>query len=557
MRIAIVGGVAGGASAATRARRLNEQAEITIYEKGPYVSYANCGLPYYVGGDIARSEDLLLETPESLWDRFRIRVHVNTEVRQVDPGSGNLVFQHDGLSHSAAFDRLVLAPGAMPIAPKIPGIERPDVFLLRTVPDAMRLRQYLESHTVRHAAIIGAGFIGLEMAEVIKHRGIEVTVVDQAPHVLPPIDLDIADFLQSRLSANLGIRLLLSNTLLGIHGQTGSPVIDLSESPRLTADIVVIGLGVRPSLHLAQSIGLALGPTGAIQVNTHMQTSHPNIWAAGDAVEKRCLVTGNPRWWPLAGVANKEGRVAGNNAAGGDIILQGALGTGIVRISPYVVGVTGLTEKTAQQDGVAYQVLHTIRGNHAGYYPGARDILIKLLYEPDSGRILGAQAVGEDGVDKRIDVIATAIHAHMTINDLAELDLAYAPPVGAAKDPVIIAGMAASNHQHALTHSISSRELDHWLNQDDAPFLLDVRNAPEVQETGIISGAHQIPLDELRHRIHETPATGPIVVYCRSGHRSYLAARILRQNGREQVYNLSGGVSLWGPARLHPVTAVV
>ncbi len=548
MHIAIIGGVAGGASAATRARRLNEEADITIFEKGPYVSYANCGLPYYVGGQIATSDELLLETPESLWDRFRIRVHVNTEVTDVDLVGKHLRFVKAGMEGHTAFDRLVLAPGSAPIIPNLPGVERPDVFLLRTVPDALRLREYLEEHPVRHAAVIGAGFIGLEMAEVLRHRGLEVTLVDQAPHVLPPVDSDIAGFLESRMP-ELGIHLALSNTLLGIRGAVGRPIVDLSSGPAVTTDIVVMGLGVRPSLHLARSMGLVLGSTGAIQVNDRMQTSHPDVFAAGDAVEKWDLVTQSPRWWPLAGVANKEGRVAGTNAAGGYATLKGALGTGIVRLAPYIVGVTGLTEKIAQREHIPYRLLHTIRGHHAGYYPGARDVLIKLLYDPATGRILGAQAAGEEGVDKRIDVIATAIHARMTVDDLADLDLAYAPPVGAAKDPVIIAGMAAANHHQGLVENVSADQLAEWLTRPESPFLLDVRDVHETLESGIIPGAKNIPLNDLRAQIDEVPHDGPVVVYCRSGHRSYLAARILRQAGRSAVFNLSGGYIVWGLAR--------
>lgn len=544
MRIAIIGGVAGGASAATRARRINENAEITIFEKGPYVSYANCGLPYYVGRHIATADALLLETPDSLWDRFHIRVHVNTEVTAIDLTAKRLRFMHAGQGASWAFDQLILAPGATPIVPPLPGLDRPDVFLLRTVPDALRLREYLDDHAIHHAAVIGAGFIGLEMAEVLRHRGLDVTLVDQAPQVLPPVDPDMAGFLERRLP-DLGIQLALSNAIVGIRGVVGHPLVDLASRPSLTTDVVVVGLGVRPSLQLARSMGLALGPTGAVQVNSRMQTSHPDVYAAGDAVEKRDLVTGNPRWWPLAGVANKEGRVAGTNAAGGQATLRGALGTGIVRVDPFLIGVTGLTEKVAAREHIPYRVLHTIRGHHASYYPGARDVLMKLLYDPATGRLLGAQAAGEDGVDKRLDVMATALHARMTVDDLGELDLAYAPPVGAAKDPVIIAGMAAANHYQALVENVSAAHLDAWLTSTKPPLLLDVRDVHETHASGMIPGATNIPLNDLRSRLGEVPQDHPVVVYCRSGHRSYLAARILRQTGRAAVFNLSGGFVVW------------
>lgn len=554
MRIAIVGGVAGGASAATRARRLNEHAEITIYEKGPYVSYANCGLPYYVGGLIENADDLLLETPESLWDRFRIRVLTNTPVIGVDPDAGRLRFETPRGSAEAGFDRLILAPGSVPFTPDLPGIDRPDVFRLRTVPEALRLREYVDQGRIRHVAVIGAGFIGLEVAEVLQKRGIEVTLVDKAPHVLPPVDVDIARFLEKRMP-DMGIHLALSNTLIGIRGPLNSPLVELSSGLNIRADLVVMGLGVRPSVALARDMGLLIGSTGAIWVDSHMKTSHPNVWAAGDAVEKHDLVTGKPQWWPLAGVANKEGRVAGTNAAGGHATLAGALGTAIVRLAPYVIGVTGLTEKAARRHGIPFRVLHTVRGHHAGYYPGASDILIKLLYDPNDGRILGAQAAGEEGVDKRIDVIATAIHGRLTINDLADLDLAYSPPIGAAKDPVVITGMGASNHQDGLVHNVSAPELAEWLDKPDAPFVLDVRDSLETRETGIIPGARHIPLNDLRARVTEVPRDRPVVTYCRSGHRSYVASRILRQHGVNDTYNLSGGMAVW--SLTHPTEAAM
>lgn len=553
MHIAIVGGVAAGASAATRARRLNEEADITLFEKGPFVSYANCGLPYYVEGKISRSDDLLLETPDSLWDRFRIQVYVNTEVMAVDLPTRRLRFLQSGHTGHTTFDRLILAPGSTPIIPRLPGVARPDVFLLRTVPDALRLREYLDQHTLHHATIVGAGFIGLEMAEVLRRRGLDVTLVDQASHVLPPVDDDIAGFLERRMPA-LGIELALSNTLLGIRGETGHPIVDLSAQPSIITDVVVMGLGVRPSLDLARDMGLVLGTTGAIRVDDRMQTSQPDVYAAGDAVEKWDLVTKTPRWSPLAGVANKEGRIAGTNAAGGHATLKGSLGTGIVRVAPYVVGVTGITEKVAQKQHIPYRLVHTIRSHHAGYYPGAKDVLTKLLYAPTTGRILGAQVAGEDGIDKRIDVIATAIHAGMTVEDLGELDLAYAPPVGAAKDPVIIAGMSAANHHQGIVENVTADRMDEWMGSSTPPFVLDVRDVQETRD-GLIPTSVNIPLNELRSRIKEVPLAEPIVVYCRSGHRSYLAVRILRQSGRTAVFNLSGGFLVW--SLTHPDESLV
>jgi len=544
MRIAIIGGVAGGASAATRARRLNESADITIYEKGPYVSYANCGLPYYIGGIIRKAEDLLLETPESLWDRFRIRVVTQAEVTGIDLQSRVLEIQESSSRRTAEFDRLILTPGARPIIPTLPGIDRSDVFSLRTVPDAMRMHDYLAGHAVRHAVVVGAGFIGLEMAEVLHSRNIAVTVVDQRSQILPPVDPDIARFMQTQMM-ELGIRFYLDNTLAGITGGAGSPRVQLASGTVLSADMVVIGLGVKPSLTLAHKMGLTIGPSGAIAVNDHMQTSATHVWAAGDAVEKRDLVTGNPRWWPLAGTANKEGRVAGTNAAGGNARLKGSLGTGIVRVDPFVVGVTGLTETVARREEIVYQVVHTMRGHHANYYPGAHDVLIKLLFDPRNGRLLGAQAVGQEGVDKRIDVIATAIQAQMTIDDLADLDLAYAPSIGSAKDPVVITGMSAANRRGDLLQSVSARDLSEWMQSPEAPYLVDVRDSAEIAATGRLAGAHHVPLNEVRARIQEIPQDTPVVVYCRTGHRSYVAMRILQQMGRRHVYSLDGGMAVW------------
>ncbi|PSR33079.1 MAG: CoA-disulfide reductase [Sulfobacillus benefaciens] len=547
MRILIIGGVAGGASAATRARRLNEAAEITMVEQGPYVSYANCGLPYYVGGQIPDPQDLLLETPESLWDRFRIDVRVNTRALDIDLAHRQArIANATEQSEVIEFDRLILSPGASPVIPPIAGLDRPDVFMLRTVPDALNLRQYLDSHgNIRHITVIGAGFIGMEMAEVLHSRGYDVTVVDKAGHILPVFDPDIASYVEHRLS-DLGIKQVLGTAIHRIDGALGSPTVTLDSQHQIRTDAVVVGLGVRPSLRLAQQMGLKLGSTGAIWVDPSMKTSHPLVYAAGDAVEKRDLVTGLPRWWPLAGIANKEGRVAGTNAAGGSQTFPGALGTAIVRVSPYYLAMTGLTETTAKQIGIDHQVLYTVRGHHASYYPGAEDLFTKVIYDPSSGRLLGAQIAGQEGVDKRIDIFATAIQGHLTMDSLESLDLAYAPPVGAAKDPVIITAMAAGNHQSGLVSTINPSDLAEWIADDNHhPLILDVRDQDEILETGMIPQARWIPLNDLRKHVPSLPKDSPIVLYCRSGHRSYVAARILRQHAFRQVFNLNGGMTAW------------
>lgn len=544
-RILIIGGVAGGASAATRARRLDEHAEITMIEKGPYVSFANCGLPYYVSGEIDAVDDLLLETPGSFNARFGIEVLTSAEVTRVDVDNhrAQSVSRISGESVWHVYDELILAPGSRPISPQIRGQDGSPVFQLRTVPDAIRLREFIESRQLRHAVILGAGFIGLEMAEVLGRRGIEVTLVDRAPQILPPVDEDVAQYFADNIRTQ-GISMRLNDTIDEITHQT----VRLASGETLLADVVVMALGVRPDLTLAQQMGLQMGSTGAIWVDGSMRTSQPHVYAAGDAVEKRDLVTGQAAWWPLAGVANKEGRVAGTNAAGGQATLRGALGTAIVRVEPYTVAVSGLTERSAVKRNVPYQIIYTVKGDHAGYYPGAQDVFTKVLFDPESGRLIGAQIAGRSGVDKRIDVLTTAITARMTVDQLGELDLAYAPPFGAAKDAVIITGMAAENLRQGLVHSLTPSELQTWLqgDSDSRPFLLDVRNGDEIGKTGGIGQFFHVPLDQLRQNLHQLPQKDqPVVVYCRSGHRSYVAARMLLQRGYRHVYNLLGGMTAW------------
>ncbi len=544
-RILIIGGVAGGASAATRARRLDEQAEITIIEKGPYVSFANCGLPYYISREIESVDELLLETPNSFYHRFGVEVLTEREVTWVDVEErvAKSVSRVTGESSRHSYDELILAPGARPIVPEIQGQDMQGVFQLRTVPDAVRLREFIESASAHHAVVLGAGFIGLEMAEVLSKRGIEVTLVDRASQILPPVDSELAQYFGDRIQSQ-GINVRLQDTIREISRRK----VYLGSGQELAADLVVLALGVRPDVQLARDMGLTLGTTGAVWVDSGMRTSHDHIYAAGDAVEKRDLVTGQPAWWPLAGVANKEGRVAGTNAAGGAATLKGALGTAIVRVDPYNVAVTGLTERTLQARDIPYQLMYTVKGDHASYYPGAQDLFTKILFDPEQGRVLGAQIAGRTGVDKRIDVLATAISAHMTVAQLGELDLAYAPPFGSAKDSVIITGMAAENLRNGLIHGITPQELYQWLQQSvNGPILLDVRDPHEVQEIGGIGQFISIPLDNLRRNLDRVlPARDQaLVVYCRSGHRSYVAARMLQQHGYPKVYNLLGGMTAW------------
>ncbi len=543
--ILIIGGVAGGASAATRARRMDEHAEIIMFEKGPYVSFANCGLPYYVGREIESVEDLLLETPQSFDHRFGVRVLTRHEVTRVDVSTQRVesISRETGDSSWHPYDELILAPGAQTLSANLPGQDGDHVFQMRSVPDAARLRAFIESRPTRHATVLGAGFIGLEMAEVLTRRGISVTLVDRAAQILPPVDADVAQYFLDRLD-DLGISVRLRDTVSVIEPSR----VHLTSGGSLPTDLVVMALGVRPDVTLAHQMGLQLGTTGAVAVDARMATSIPHIFAAGDAVEKRDLVTGSPTWWPLAGIANKEGRVAGTNAAGGTAEFRGALGTAIVRVEPYTLAVTGLTEKSAERLKVPYQVMYTVKGDHASYYPHAQDLFIKILFHPETGRVLGAQIVGRLGVDKRIDVLATVISARMTVDDLGELDLAYAPPFAAAKDAVVITGMAAENARRGLVTPLTPGQLQQWLAKGSTPpVLLDVRNAEEVNATGGIGDFLHVPLDGLRRQWDRLPpaADRPVVVYCRSGHRSYVAARMLTQRGYPRVYNLVGGFTAW------------
>ncbi len=544
-RILIIGGVAGGASAATRARRLDEHAEITMLEKGPYVSFANCGLPYYVGREIESIDDLLLETPQSFDDRFGVQVLTQQEVTRVDTSTRRVesISRETGQSLWHQYDEVILAPGAQTLSANLPGQDGSHVFQMRTVPDAARLRAFIESRPTRHATVLGAGFIGLEMAEVLTRRGISVTLVDRAAQLLPPVDADVAQYFLDRLDdSRVSVR--LADTISAIEPTR----VHLASGTTLPTDLVIMALGVRPDVILAQQMSLRLGTTGAVAVDARMATSVPHVYAAGDAVEKRDLVTGNAAWWPLAGIANKEGRVAGTNAAGGAAEFRGALGTAIVRVDPYTLAVTGLTEKSAGRQLVPYQLIYTVKGDHASYYPHAQDLFIKILFHPETGRVLGAQIVGQAGVDKRIDVLATAISARMTVDDLGELDLAYAPPFAAAKDAVVITGMAAENTRRGLVKPLTPSQLKQWLGEGlTPPVLLDVRDADEVGATGGIGDFLHIPLDGMRRQWDRLPPTAdrPLVVYCRSGHRSYVAARMLAQRGYPQVYNLVGGFTAW------------
>lgn len=544
MQIVIVGGVAAGASCATRARRLMEDAQITIIERGPYVSFANCGLPYYLGGEIASRDALLVQTPAGLKRQFNIDTSVNTLVTAIDPGNQRIQIQEQTASEPRwlPYDELVLATGAAPIVPPIPGLQGAGVFTVRTVPDVDAILAWQQSHQARSAAVIGAGFIGLEMAEQLSRRGLDIHVIEALDQVMAPLDPEMAALLHRELTAN-GIHVHLGNAVTALTRSTPADASSNMPSPhpklsvalkngqQIPVDMVILAIGVRPETALAQAAGLEIGVTGGIKVDKHLRTSAPHVWAAGDAVEVQHQITGKPTLLALAGPANRQGRTIANNIAGMASEFSGVIGTWGLRLFGLTAAAVGCNERTLKLNDIAFQSLALHPASHASYYPGAERIAIKVLFNPKSGRILGAQAVGRDGVDKRIDVIATTIRLGGTVHDLADLELCYAPPLGSAKDPVNHAGMASANVVDGLVTLVDWREIQRIVREgDDSVFLLDVRNAPEIKR-GTIPGAHWIPLPELRQRLAELPHDKTIVVHCQSGQRSYFAARLLTQKG--------------------------
>jgi len=549
-RLLIIGGVAGGASAAARARRLSEKAEIIVFERGPFVSFANCGLPYHVGGEIPARDDLLLQTPASLKARFNLDVRVENEVLAIDRAARKVRVRDlsNGREYEESYDALILAPGAAPLRPPIPGIDRQGHFVVRNIPDVDAIQTWLRPGVAERAVVVGGGYIGLEMAEQLRRRQLHVTVVEALPQVMAPLDPEMAAWLHLELQAN-GVDLRLNDPVAAFEppreGENArASVVVLRSGARLPADVVILGLGVKPETALARSAGLEIGPKGGIRVNEHLQTSDPVIYAVGDAIEVRDWVTGAPALIPLAGPANRQGRLAADHIFGLPARYDGTLGTAVLRLFRLTAGCTGANEKSLKQAGMPHQALHLHPGSHAGYYPGAQPLAMKILFDPVNGRLLGAQVVGVDGVDKRLDVLATALKARLTVDDLAELELAYAPPFGSAKDPVNLAGMAAQNVRRGL---VSLAQWSEVLQFNPAEtFLLDVRS-PEECARGMIPGAVNIPLPQLRRRLGELPQDRPIIVHCQSGQRSYFACRLLMQNGFK-VRNLTGSYRTWDAA---------
>lgn len=552
MKVLIIGGVAGGATAAARLRRLDEQAQIVVIERTGYVSYANCGLPYYVGGVITDRKKLTLQTPESFKNRFNIDVRVKQEALAINRKEKTVEIKRldDGSTYLESYDKLILSPGARPVIPPVPGTDLPGIFTLRTVEDTFAISDFINEHKVKSAAIVGGGFIGLEAAENLVNRGIQTTVLQRPGHALKTLDADMAAFLHNAARKG-GIDLRTRADLTGIT-QDGADLVlayrnadtKLDQDP-LYVQMVILAIGVAPDAHLAQDAGLEMGIRGSIRTDEHMRTSDPDIYALGDAVEVLNKVTNEPTLIALAGPANKQGRIVANNICGIDSTYKGSQGSSILKIFDLTVASTGLNELGAQAAGIDYDYAIVSLANHATYYPGSEQMTLKVLFEKGTGRILGGQIAGYAGVDKRIDVLATAIGARMTAADLADLDLAYAPPYSSAKDPVNMIGFVIDN---VLSGRVRQVHWDEALAHDDTTILLDVRTVSEYGR-GHIEGAHNIPVDELRERLDEVPEDKQIYVYCKSALRSYIACRILSQNGFD-CSNISGGYGFYEVSEL-------
>ncbi len=541
MKVLIIGGVAGGATAAARLRRLDENAEIIILERSGFVSYANCGLPYYVGGEITDREALTLQTPESFRNRFQIDVRTQQEAVHIDRDKKTVTVRNlkDNKEYEESYDKLILSPGAKPVIPDIPGISEERVFTLRTVEDTFRIYDYISQHNVQSAAVIGGGFIGLEMAENLKNRHMDVTLLQRSGQVMPPLDSNMAAIVHNYMKAN-GIDLRLQSSVVGLAHEKNQVQVQLAESAPVSADIVILAVGVLPENTLAAEAGLSVGIKGAIQTNEHMQTDDPDIYAVGDAVQVKHFVSGKQAVISLAGPANKQGRIAADNICGIKRAFSGSQGSSVLKLFDMTIAATGLNERDAKAAGLDFDYVLIGSASHAAYYPGAASMTVKVLFEKTSGQLLGGQIIGFGGVDKRIDVLATAIRANMTAYDLTELDLAYAPPYSSAKDPMNMAGYVMENLLEGKVKQI------HWEDLGNIPenaVLIDVRT-PEEYAMGNIKGALHIPVDSLRERMQEIPKQVPLYIHCQSGLRSYLACRILTQKGY-QCYNVAGGYGFY------------
>ena len=539
MKVVIIGGVAGGATAAARIRRLNEQAEIVVFERSGYISYANCGLPYYIGDVITDPNELTLQTPESFYTRFRVDMRVHHEVTAIHPERKSVSVRNleTGEEFEESYDKLLLSPGAKPTQPALPGVGLDRLFTLRTVEDTFRIKEYINTHHPKSAVLAGGGFIGLELAENLRELGMDVTIVQRPKQLMNPFDADMASFLHSEVRKH-GIRLALGYTVEGFAENDGGVDVLLKDEAPLHADMVVLAIGVTPDTALAKDAGLELGIKGSILVNDRMETSIPDIYAVGDAVQVKHFVTGEDALISLAGPANKQGRIAADNICGGDSRYGGSLGSSVIKVFDLTAAATGLNETAAKKAGLDADKVILSPMSHASYYPGGKIMTMKVVFEKQTYRLLGAQIVGYEGVDKRIDVLATAIHAGMKATELKELDLAYAPPYSSAKDPVNMAGFMIDNIANGTLKQFYVEDMAN-LPRDGSVTLLDTRTPGEVRR-GAIDGFMNIPVDELRERLDEIPKGKPVYVICQSGLRSYIATRILTGNGYD-CYNFAGG----------------
>ncbi len=546
MKIVVVGGVAGGASAAARLRRLDENAEIIVLERGEYISFANCGLPYYIGEVIKKRDNLVVQSPENMKERFNLDVRVLNEVKNIDTEKKQVEIYDikNKKNYRESYDKLILSPGAVPIKLPIKGFDAPNIFTLRDIPDTLAIKNFVDEHNPKSAVVVGAGFIGMELVENLHRRGIAITIVELAEQVLAPLDQEMASLIHQYLKEKK-VEFYLNDEVKEVKHQKEFSLVKLGNGREIKTDMVSIGIGVRPEVTLAKKSGLEIGKRSGIKVDRFLKTSNPDIYAVGDAIEVVDYINGNPTLIPLAGPANKQGRIAANNICGIPEEYEGTQGTSILKVFDMTVAATGNNEKLLKRCNVPYEKSFTHSSSHAGYYPEALPLSIKLLFSPDSGKILGAQIVGYDGVDKRIDVISTAIRAGMTVYDLEKLELAYAPPYSSAKDPVNMAGYVASNilkADHAIIHWNKLKKIN-----KEKTILVDVRHPYEFKR-GTIEGAINIPVDDLRNRINEIPKDKNVIIFCKQGLRGYIAYKILKQKGFENIKNLSGGYLTYFPA---------
>ena len=539
MKVVIVGGVAGGATAAARIRRLDEQAEIVVFERSGYISYANCGLPYYIGDVITDPEELTLQTPESFFSRFRVDMKVRHEVTAIHPERKTVSVKNLETDEvfEESYDKLILSPGAKPTQPRLPGVGIDKLFTLRTVEDTFRIKEYINQNHPKSAVLAGGGFIGLELAENLRELGMDVTIVQRPKQLMNPFDADMASMIHSEMRKH-GVKLALGYTVEGFEERNGGVDVLLKDNAPLHADMVVLAIGVTPDTALAREAGLELGIKGSIVVNDRMETSVPDIYAAGDAVQVKHFVTGQDVLLSLAGPANKQGRIAADNICGGDSHYTGSQGSSVIKVFDMTAATTGVNETNAKKAGLDVDTVILSPMSHAGYYPGGKVMTMKVVFEKETYRLLGAQIVGYEGVDKRIDVLATAIRARLKATELKDLDLAYAPPYSSAKDPVNMAGFMIENIAKGVLKQWHLADVD-TLPQDGSVTLLDTRTVGEF-DGGHIDGFLNIPVDELRERLGKLDKSKPVYVICQSGLRSYIACRILAGNGFE-CYNFSGG----------------